>query len=246
MKKFGLIGRKLMHSFSGSFFAEKFEKEGITDCQYGLYELSGISELNKLLATENLKGFNVTIPYKKEVMEYLDEVDEVAQRIGAVNVVSVGRKTKGFNSDYFGFKTSLKSWLPSKPKNALILGNGGAAAAVKVALEDLEIPFKVVSRSSNTLNYNSLHQNPSILEESQLIINTTPLGTFPDIHQCPDLDYQKLTPRNYLYDLIYNPENTLFLKRGMEKGALVKNGLEMLRLQAEKSWKIWTEPESDL
>jgi len=246
MRKFGLIGKTLKHSFSGKYFGEKFEKENIDDCAYELFELADISEFSKLINAHKgeLKGLNVTIPYKKEVMAYLDELDSIAERIGAVNVVKINSdgKLKGFNSDYYGFRSSLESWLGRHTNlKALILGTGGASNAVRTALEDLKIPYQYVSRSSegNKINYDDIKQNSKIISDHQLIINTTPLGTFPDIALKPDLPYSQLTSDHYLYDLVYNPEVTAFLAEGKSAGAKTKNGSDMLVLQAEKSWEIW-------
>ncbi len=245
MRKFGLIGKTLKHSFSGKYFAEKFEKENIDDCTYELFELSDISEFPKLITSHkgSLKGLNVTIPYKKEVMAYLDELDSIAERIGAVNVIKINSngKLKGFNSDYYGFRSSLESWLGHTNLKALILGTGGASNAVRTTLEDLNIPYLYVSRSSgeNRITYNDIKQNPEIISDHQLIINTTPLGTFPDIDQKADLPYSQLTSSHYLYDLVYNPEVTAFLAEGKSAGAKTQNGSDMLVLQAEKSWEIW-------
>ncbi|MEQ6118126.1 shikimate dehydrogenase [Reichenbachiella sp. MALMAid0571] len=245
MRKFGLIGKTLKHSFSGKYFGEKFEKENIDDCTYELFELPDISEFPKLITSHKgaLKGLNVTIPYKKEVMFFLDELDSIAERIGAVNVVKINSNgsLKGFNSDYYGFRSSLENWLSHTNLKALILGTGGASNAVRTALEDLKIPFQHVSRNEdeNRITYNDIKQNPQILKDHKLIINTTPLGTFPDVDQKPDLPYSQLTEEHYLYDLVYNPEVTAFLAEGKSAGAKTKNGSDMLILQAEKSWEIW-------
>ena len=245
MNKIGLIGKKLGHSFSKKYFQEKFQLENIKGWQYDLYELPSANEFLGLLEEQPmLKGVNVTIPYKQDVIPLLDKIDDKAARIGAVNVIKVLEdNTKvGYNSDYFGFKNSLESWINGfKGIKALVLGTGGASKAVKVALEDLKIPFISVSRnkSENTITYADLIENPEIVAENQLIINTTPLGMYPEVDRSPDLPYSVLTEKHYLYDLVYNPEVTLFMNKGLEKGAKVKNGLEMLELQADKSWEIW-------
>jgi shikimate dehydrogenase len=247
MKRFGLIGKTLKHSFSGSYFADKFEKEGISDCRYDLFELSNISEFPSLIEShqKEFKGLNVTIPYKKEVMQFMDELDPVAERIGAVNVVKVQPNglLKGFNSDYYGFRSSLESWLSNYNLKALILGTGGASNSVRTTLEDLDIPFKYVSRNplADGFTYEQINANPKIITEHQLIINTTPLGTYPDIEQKADLPYEQLTKEHFLYDLVYNPELTAFLDEGKQADAKIKNGSDMLVLQAEKSWEIWEE-----
>jgi len=250
MRTFGLIGKKLTHSFSKRYFTEKFEKENIQNTTYELFELPTITELPNLIKNQpTLRGLNVTIPYKLEVLPFLDEIDAAAQRIEAVNVIKIDRQgiLSGYNSDYYGFKESLinlllKKHYLSKSTNikALILGTGGASKAVKVALEDLQIPYLFVSRTSGLgLTYSQL--NSDVLAEHKLIINTSPLGMFPQVNDCPEIPYQFLGEQHYLYDLVYNPENTLFMQKGVEKGASAINGLPMLYLQAEKSWEIWNE-----
>ncbi len=248
MRTFGLIGKKLTHSFSKRYFTEKFEKENIQDAVYELFELQTIEDLPILIRNQpHLKGINVTIPYKLEVLPFLEEIDTAAQRIGAVNVIRVNedKTLTGYNSDYHGFKESLTAFISIQNKNpkALILGTGGASKAVKVALDDLLIPYLYVSRTAdenignNILTYSQL--DDEIIKTHQLIINTTPLGMYPQIETYPEIPYQLLTPQHYLYDLVYNPLNTLFMQKGIEKGAKVMNGLQMLYLQAEKSWEIW-------
>ncbi|BDD02883.1 shikimate dehydrogenase family protein [Aureibacter tunicatorum] len=245
MRKFGLIGRKLGHSFSKKYFTEKFEKEGINNAAYELYELEDIDALPELLNRESgLEGLNVTIPYKRDVMKYLDDLDERAERIGAVNVVKItDGKLKGYNSDYYGFRQSLEDWLDHPPNElkAMILGTGGASKAVKVALEDMEMPYQFVSRShgENQISYQELAENHDLFGDTRLIINTTPLGMYPKVEECPEIPYELLSEHHYLYDLVYNPLETLFMKKGIEKGAKAMNGLPMLELQAEKSWDIW-------
>jgi shikimate dehydrogenase len=256
MQTFGLIGRKLTHSFSKKYFSTKFEKESIKDAHYELFELSTIDEFPKLIKKyPTLKGLNVTIPYKLEVLPFLDEVDVAAQRVGAVNVIKIEENgiLKGYNSDYYGFKESLisflkiQSFVKAQAMSALILGTGGASKAVKVALEDLQIPYLFVSRigggntmtGNKALSYNELDK--LTMEENLLIINTTPLGMYPQIEACPEIPYQFLTANHFLYDLVYNPETTLFMYKGLEKKAKVTSGLSMLYLQAEKSWEIWND-----
>jgi shikimate dehydrogenase len=264
MQTFGLIGKKLTHSFSKRYFTEKFKKENIQNAIYELFELPTIADLPALIKNQpHLKGLNVTIPYKLEVLPFLDKIDAAAQKIGAVNVIKINdnKILTGYNSDYYGFKESLLTFLhnsnefyisPNSEKmqtlKALILGTGGASKAVKVALEDLEISYLSVSRSitkdttnesNTTLTYEQLDED--VLKSYQLIINTTPLGMYPQIEICPDIPYQFLTSEHYLYDLVYNPENTLFMQKGAEEGAKVINGLQMLYLQAEKSWEIWNQ-----
>lgn len=243
MKQFGLIGYPLSHSFSKKYFSEKFEKASITDAQYELYELKSLQDFKSWMNTvSDLKGLNVTIPYKQEVIPFLDRLNDKAKAIGAVNVIkkeSDGTYT-GYNSDYYGFKNSLEIFLEhSFPKKALVLGTGGASKAVIVALQDLGIDYRYVSRKGSgcTLGYDQL--TPELIDEHQLIINTTPLGMYPAVDQCPSIPYEAIGSNHYLYDLVYNPEETLFMKKGLTQGAKVKNGLDMLILQAEKAWEIW-------
>jgi len=242
MTRFGLIGKQLSYSFSKKYFDNKFEKENISNASYELFELAGISEFPDLIKQmgNDFGGLNVTIPYKKAVIPYLDELDVIAQKIGAVNVIKkVNGKLIGYNSDYFGFKTALENWLDNTNKSALILGTGGASEAVSAVLDDLNIMTQFVSRSKgkNNLSYQEL--NEAIIAKHQLIINTTPLGTFPNINEKPEIPYQFLTNNHYLFDLVYNPTETAFLKEGVSKGAKTKNGLEMLKQQAEEAWRIW-------
>jgi shikimate dehydrogenase len=209
-----------------------------------LYEIDNIEKVSTVFAIDNLQGFNVTIPYKHDIMKYMDDFDHSAIKVGAVNVVKIngdGRKI-GFNSDYYGFRTSLENWLPVNDiAGALVLGVGGAAKAVMAVLHDLSLPFLKISRDADKgdLTYEMLQKDPGIMTKCRLIINTTPLGMSPNIGSMPNLPYQALSDDCYLYDLIYNPAETMFMKEGKIHGARVKNGLEMLELQAEKSWEIW-------
>ena len=247
MKKFGLIGRTLSHSFSKNYFGEKFEKENITDAQYDLYELADSKELLSLIENNKglLKGLNVTIPYKQDVLPFLKEIDPAAKKIGAVNVLKIADNgdIKGYNSDYYGFKTSLENFANEALNDckALILGTGGASKAVKQALIDLNIPYQYVSRhrADGIISYDDL--TPELIKAHKLIINCTPLGMHPNIDNCPYIPYEQLSKEHLLYDLVYNPEETLFMKKGRERGAKAIHGLEMLKLQAEKSWEIWNE-----
>ncbi|MBL6444838.1 shikimate dehydrogenase [Fulvivirga sp. 29W222] len=246
MSVYGLIGKKLAHSFSKKYFTEKFETEKLSSCSYELFELPTIDKLTQLVRTlPGLAGLNVTIPYKEEVIPMLDEVHDKAREIGAVNVIKVcNGKLTGYNSDYFGFKKSLINWLDEPGKiRALILGTGGASKAVIAALKDLSISYQLVSRNpeKGNLSYVSLKKTPEIIKSHHLIINTTPLGMYPQMDSAPDLDYSLISDKHYLYDLVYNPEITRFLETGLNSGAKVKNGSEMLHLQAEKSWKIWNQ-----
>lgn len=243
MKQLGLIGYPLGHSFSKTYFSNKFQKEGITDYSYQLFPIEQISDLPDLLERHSeLVGLNVTIPYKEQIIPYLDELDESAYKIGAVNVIKlVEGKKIGYNSDYYGFRKSLEKFLPETFKSkALILGTGGASKAVKFALEKMGITYRVVSRDvQKGMSYESLLKEPGLIQDFNLIINTTPLGTYPSVKEKPDLPYQQLNKNHFLYDLVYNPEETAFMKAGIAQGALVKNGYEMLVEQAEKAWEIW-------
>lgn len=245
MKKYGLIGYPLGHSFSKNFFNEKFASENI-DAQYVNFEIPAIEDFPKIVATNpELYGLNVTIPYKEKVISYLDQVDPVAASIGAVNVIKIERakgKTHltGYNSDVIGFTRSIESLLESYHKKALILGTGGSSKAVRYGLKQLGLETLFVSRSRHndqTITYAEI--TPDIMEEYKVIVNCTPVGMYPQADQCPDIPYECLTPRHLLYDLLYNPDVTLFMKKGSDRGAVVKNGLEMLLLQAFASWEIW-------
>lgn len=241
MKVYGLIGYPLSHSFSKGFFAEKFAREGIRDCMYESFPIPEIGELPALIAQyPDLQGLNVTIPYKQVVMPYLDEMSPAAAQIGAVNCIRFkdGRKT-GYNTDAIGFRRSLEPLLKSYHNKALVLGTGGAAKAVQYVLENLNIPYKLVSRqaSADSVSYEQL--DASIMASHTLIVNTTPLGMYPNVDAAPALPYEQLTDKHLLYDLIYNPAVTAFLRQGADRGATIKNGHEMLILQAEASWEIW-------
>lgn len=240
---YGLIGKTLSHSFSKKYFTEKFERENIADSRYELFELPTIEDFPQLVASHpSLCGLNVTIPYKESIIPFLDELSTTAKRIGAVNVIAFSKgKLIGHNSDYIGFKRSLESFIPpSRAINALVLGTGGASKAVVVALEDLHIPYLIVSRTPQEQKIISYAQlSPEIMKAYQLIINTTPLGMYPNTETFPDIPYESITSQHYLYDLVYNPMETVFLKKGKEKNAKTMGGLEMLYFQAEEAWKIW-------
>jgi shikimate dehydrogenase len=244
MYVYGLIGKTLSHSFSGKYFSEKFNREGLDDHFYRMFELSDISEIQEVLSMKGMSGLNVTLPYKTQVIAYLDQLDERAQRIGAVNVIAFhdGRRV-GFNSDYLGFTKSLSEWMGNdlKGSEALVLGTGGASKAVQVALEDLNIPFQLVSRSQDPGKMMYEEVTGDVLAAHRLIINTTPLGMHPHNKTCPPLPYHLLSGNHYLYDLVYNPETTLFMQKGQENNAHVMNGLRMLHLQAEAAWEIWNQ-----
>lgn len=240
---YGLIGRKLGHSFSAKFFADKFRNEGI-DAEFRNFELADISDLSGMLAANpNLKGFNITIPYKEEIIPLLDSISPEAQQIGAVNCVKItDGRLAGHNTDVYGFRKSLLRLIGDQRPDALVLGTGGAAKAVWFVLEELGISFRKVSRSSNNggFTYDDLANEPDTVAASKLIINSTPLGTFPDVDTAPDLPYDAVTPKHFMFDLVYNPEQTLFMKKGQERGARTSNGYEMLVGQAERAWEIWT------
>ena len=244
MDKYGLIGYPLGHSFSISYHNQRFADEGI-DAKYLNFEIPSIDELPEVLSLHpELKGLNVTIPYKEKVMRFLDYVSPEARAIGAVNVIRVehqGKKTilKGYNSDVIGFTQSIESMLEDYHKKALILGTGGASKAVNYGLRSLGLETVFVSRYErpDTIQYNQI--TPEVVQEYNVIVNCTPLGMFPKTDECPPLPYEALTERNILYDLIYNPDETLFMRKGAEHGAEVKNGLEMLLLQAFASWEMW-------
>ena len=242
-KKFGLIGLTVSHSFSKNYFDEKFFREGLRDYHYDLYELKDIADIVKLISDNPcMSGLNVTIPYKEKVIPFLSEIDKAAKKIGAVNVLKIkdGRVT-GYNTDSIAFKETLTRWFPH-PANALaiILGTGGSSKAVQQALRELDIRFKTVSRESGKADftYETL-KNCDDLAQSNLVINTTPLGMSPRTEGFPPIRYEQLTPGHYVYDLIYNPARTVFLQKAEMRGAFIKNGLEMLHVQAEKAWSIW-------
>lgn len=247
MKKYGLIGYPLKHSFSSKFFGEKFENENI-DAEYNNYEIEDINTLPSIISADpNLNGLNVTIPYKQRVIRFLDELDETAEAIGAVNVIKIIKKEgktilKGYNSDLIGFQNSIEPMINSLlHTKALILGTGGASKAVEYGLRRLGLETKYVSRASGEgiLTYKEL--TPEILSEYKVIVNASPVGTFPNVDECPDIPYEYLTESHLLYDLVYNPPVTKFLELGAKHGAKIKNGGEMLQLQAIAAWGIWND-----
>ena len=241
MRKFGLIGLPLTHSFSKQFFTEKFEKEQITDCQYENYPLEKIEDLPALLAANrDIVGLNVTIPYKREVMPFLTDVAPAVKKTGACNCIRIdGKKRVGYNTDVIGFHLSLMPHLRVQHQRALILGTGGASAAIEFVLEQIAMPYMLVSRNpgTNSIGYDQL--NEDLMESHTLIVNTTPLGTFPVVETYPPIPYEYVTDQHFLYDMVYNPAETIFLQRGREKGATVLNGMDMLIGQANASWDIW-------
>lgn len=248
MKQYGLIGKTLTHSYSADYFRKKISALGLNDVSYDLFPISNLNELKKLL-TDNpyLKGLGVTIPFKIEILNYLNTLDVSAKAIGAVNTLKIERLNdkiilKGYNTDYSGFIDSLKSLDFQKHKKALILGTGGASKAVAYALDSLKIDFLFVSRqlkNEKTINYNEL--NKDIITDYTFIINATPLGMYPDTESCPEIPYQYIGKNHLLYDLVYNPEITAFLLKGLQQNAYICNGLDMLYRQAEYSWKIWND-----
>ena len=241
-KLYGLIGYPLSHSFSKKHFTKKFEEEGIEDSFYELFPLENIDQLPQLIEKyPNFVGLNVTIPYKEQVLPYLDELDEGAAAVGAVNTIRVKDGClKGFNTDVYGFESSLKEFLNKPVSNALILGSGGAAKAVNYVLEKMGIEALTVSRSSSKGDVLYKDLDKVFLEKHQLIVNTTPLGMSPAIDTFPDISYHYLSEEHFLYDLVYNPEQTMFMQKGAKYGAATHNGLKMLYLQAEKAYQIWT------
>ncbi|MDH7447029.1 shikimate dehydrogenase family protein [Aquimarina sp. 2201CG14-23] len=240
MNIYGLLGKDIGYSFSRNYFSDKFKKENL-DYQYQNFDLKKIEELTDVIKNPNIKGMNVTIPYKEEVIAYLDNLDPIAKEIGAVNVVKFERNgnLKGYNSDHYGFSESLKPLLNENTKKALILGTGGASKAIAYSLKKLHIDYSFVSRNPDFQELSYLDLDEDIIRDFKLIINCTPLGTHPNTDRHPDIPYEYLGENHVLYDLIYNPEETTFMKKGKKKGATTSNGLNMLIQQAEKSWEIW-------
>lgn len=246
-RTFGLIGYPLSHSFSKKFFTDKFEKEHIAGCSYELYPIQNAESIISLInENPSLCGLNVTIPHKLAVMPFINEFDAAAAEIGAVNCIAIRHEhnevsLKGYNTDAFGFAESLKPLLNRHHQKALIFGDGGAAKAVKYVLKQLAIPYQVVVRkhTATTMHYEDV--TAAVLDEYKLLINTTPLGMSPNLDSCPPIPYEHLNAQHLAYDLVYNPEETVFLTKAREQGAKIKNGLEMLYLQAERSWYIWNE-----
>jgi shikimate dehydrogenase len=251
-KKYGLIGYPLSHSFSKNYFNEKFEKENISDCEYELYPLSNINELPALLKNEPLLcGLNVTIPYKESVLPFLDELDATAKAVGAVNCIKISPpgshlsspRLKGYNTDVFGFRQSIKPFLEIRHERALIIGTGGSSKAVHHVLKEIGIDCYFLTRDKSKLKTDKAFEyselNEYIMKAFRLIINTTPVGMYPEVDSAPGILYEHLAPGHLLYDLVYNPAETEFLKRGKAKGTATVNGLSMLKQQAEEAWRIW-------
>ena len=248
MLTYGLIGVPLTHSFSATYFAEKFKREGLSDVQYKLFPMGNLSEFPEFInLNPGIRGLNVTIPYKQKIVQYLDELDESARLIGAVNCIKITKFKEliGYNTDAYGFETSLKKFLGRKKPKALVLGNGGASKAVQYVLGQNKIEHLVVSRNPhssrqrNLIGYENLDK--SVIKEHLLIIQTTPLGMYPDVLSSPAIPYDLIGSKHLFFDLVYNPEETLFLKTGREAGAKTINGIDMLHLQAERAWSIWNE-----
>ncbi len=244
-RKFGLIGFPLSHSFSRKFFTDKFTNEGI-DAEYLNFEIPSITELQHIVESHpDLEGFNITIPFKELIISYLDGIDQPASQIKAVNTVKINRSgnnvsLRGYNTDIQGFQESVKPLLQKYHNKALVLGTGGASKAVVKALDNLKIESILVSRNpeeKGEISYDDLDQD--VMESYKIIVNTTPIGTFPNIDGCPAIPFEWITPKHLLFDLVYNPEITEFLKQGKKRGATIKNGLEMLHLQALAAWDIW-------
>lgn len=245
MRRFGLIGKTLKHSFSKNFFEQKFAAQKNNDCSYENFELQSINELPELIKNQpHLCGLNVTIPYKEEVLQFLDDKNDVVKKINACNCIKISNaRLSGYNTDALAFKRSLHPKLQPHHQCALILGSGGASKAVQYALQEMSIDFLIVSRHKiqNQLGYEDVSEN--LIRNNHIIINTTPLGMFPNINNDPPIPYEAITSQHLLYDLIYNPAKTKFLEKGEQQGAQIINGHQMLILQAEESWKIWNDSE---
>ncbi|MFM9826997.1 shikimate dehydrogenase family protein [Flavobacterium sp.] len=242
LKRFGLLGRNISYSFSKGYFTDKFNVENLNNCSYENFDIAEISEFPEIIANNiNIHGMNVTIPYKEQVLQYLDSLSKKASLIGAVNTIKFTKKgkLKGYNTDYYGFMESLKPLLQKHHKKALILGTGGASKGVAFALKELNIEYIFVSRNEteNRITYDQINANT--FNEYQIIINCSPVGTSPNIDNFPLIPYEYFSDKHIAYDLIYNPEETQFLKKAKNQGAKTKNGLDMLVFQAEKSWEIW-------
>lgn len=241
MKRYGLIGYPLTHSLSAQYFTNKFTEEGIVDCVYDRFSIPSITELHDILiAHPDLCGFNITIPYKKEILAFLTDRSKAVEEIGACNCVKMeDGKLIGYNTDVIGFENSLLPYLKPTHNRALVLGTGGAALAIVYVLQKLGIDFTYVSRTATNKHYCYEHLDAAVMAAHKLIINTTPLGMFPNIEACPDIPYTLLTPAHHLFDLTYNPAASTFLTKGKEMGATIQNGQQMFVEQAEQSWRIW-------
>ena len=240
---YGLIGKEIEYSFSRNYFNQKFKNEGLINNSYENFDCKNLSEVIDTLKQKNIKGLNVTIPYKEKIIPYLDKISKEAKDIKAVNTISFNNQGKlvGHNTDCYGFQKSLFENINKKTKNALVLGTGGASKAVRYVLKENSINYHTVSRNKNRGDFIYIELNRDILSNYQLIINATPLGTYPNIEKCPDINFEHVTFNHTLFDLVYNPKKTKFLKNGKARGAKIVNGYDMLIYQAEKSWSIWEE-----
>ena len=243
IKRYGLIGRNIAYSFSRGYFKQKFETENLEKCTYENFDLNEIQELNKILTKKNIYGLNVTTPFKREVVPFLDRLSPTAEKMNAVNTIKFHKDgtVSGHNTDIYGFEKSLLEIISTPPKKALILGTGGASSAVAFVMKKFNIEFTYISRGAgaNAIEYNKVDEK--VMNEHHLIINASPLGTFPDINLAPQLPYSFLTNDHVLFDLIYNPPETRFLQEGKKRGCKTLNGQKMLEYQAEKSWQIWNQ-----
>lgn len=238
--RYGLLGKDISYSFSKGYFAEKFKLQNLNNHSYENFDIQTIEEFSNILKNSNLRGLNVTIPYKESIFPFLTEIDQDAEKIGAVNTIKFTENgLKGFNTDAYGFQKSLEPFLKTHHKRALILGTGGASKAIRFVLNHLGIENQYVSRTSkaDVLSYD--HLDKSMMEKHTIIVNCTPLGTFPEVDTKPNIPYQYITKQHFLFDLVYNPSKTAFLRLGEEKGASICNGLKMLEFQADRSWEIW-------
>ncbi|MGB1308716.1 MAG: shikimate dehydrogenase family protein [Oceanihabitans sp.] len=243
MRKFGLLGKNIAYSFSKNYFSEKFNSENITNTTYENFDIENINKFVSILENNpNINGLNVTIPYKESIIPYLDKLDKKAKKIGAVNTIKFTKKgkLKGYNTDFYGFKNALKPYLKKQHKKALLFGTGGASKAIAYALKKLNIEYAFVSRkTSKNVQFTYKTLTPEDIKSHTILINCTPLGTSPNIEACPEIPYHAITEKHLLFDLIYNPTETTFLKKGKQNKAATSNGFKMLQLQAEKSWQIW-------
>lgn len=242
--KYGLIGKNISYSFSKKYFTNKFALLHYDNCEYLNFDIESVQDFNQIISdTKRLRGLNVTIPYKEEIIPHLDKLSKTSKIIGAVNTIKIGKnkELKGYNTDHYGFKKSVKPLLKKHHHKALILGTGGASKAVAFALRKLKIEFDFVSRNATEYEFSYEELNAEVFNDYQIIINTTPVGTHPNITDCPPLPYDFFTEKHIAFDLVYNPTETEFLKRAKTNGATTQNGYDMLVFQAEKAWKIWTE-----
>ena len=240
---YGLVGKEIDYSFSRKYFNQKFKKEGLINNLYKNFDCKNLTQAIKALKQRNIKGLNITIPYKEKIIPYLDNISKEAKDIMAVNTISFSDQGKliGHNTDCYGFQKSLLENINKKTKTALILGTGGASKAIRYVLKENSIKYHTVSRKRNKGDYMYIELDRDMMSNHELIINTTPLGTYPNTEKCPDINFDHITKNHILFDLIYNPKKTTFLKNGKIKGAKIVNGYQMLIYQAEKSWSIWNE-----